>query len=232
MLAPHPKPPFELVGYVAAEPEETSTPGLLRLGSLRHLRDVVRLRRIDDVVFAAGGLSNRTIFQLMQHLRGLPVQSRILAEGREHVIGKASIDDLSTPALIEAEAALGRPRSRAARRAFEGAVAVLGLVLHPFIRGLAALSGEASFWDHLAQRTRQGPAVLAGRRALVGYHPDETFHPPPEWDLQPGVFAITETLTPSTTTAEDVSEAYWFYIMNQSAFLDWTILMRTIRNLR
>ena len=150
---------FELVGYVVAEPEETSTPGLLRLGTLRHLRDVVRLRRIDDVVFAADGLSNRTIFQLMQHLRGLPVQSRILAAGREHVIGKASIDDLSTPALIEAEAALGRPRGHAARRAFEGAVGLLGLVLHPFVRGLAALSGEASFWDRLAQRTRQGPAV-------------------------------------------------------------------------
>ncbi|MFB3132705.1 MAG: glycosyltransferase, partial [Rhodothermales bacterium] len=179
MLDQQPQPPFELIGYVAAEvePEEVSIPGLLRLGSLRHLRDLVRLRRIDDVVFAADGLSNRTIFQLMQHLRGLPVQSRILAEGREHVIGKASIDDLSTPALIEAEVALGRPRSRAARRAFEGTVAVLGLVLHPFIRGLAALSGEASFWNRLAQRTRQGPAVLAGRRALVGYHPDETFRP-------------------------------------------------------
>jgi len=234
MLANHRQPPFVLIGYVAAElePEETPIPGLLRLGSLRHLRDLVRLRRIDDVVFAADSLSNRTIFQLMQHLRGLPVQSRILAEGREHVIGKASIDDLSTPALIEAEAALGRPRSRAARRAFDGAVAALGLALHPFIRGLAALSGQASFWDRLAQRTRQGAAVLAGRRRLVGYHPDETFRPPPEWDLQPGIFAITETLTPTTATPEDISEAYWFYIMNQSALLDWTILMRTIRTLR
>ena len=232
MLANHRQPPFELIGYVAAEvePEETPIPGLLRLGSLRHLRDLVRLRRIDDVVFAADGLSNRTIFQLMQHLRGLPVQSRILAAGREHVIGKASIDDLSTPALIEAEAALGRPRSRAARRAFDGAVAVLGLALHPFIRGLAALSGQASFWDRLAQRTRQGLAVLVRRRTLVGYHPEDTFRPPPEWDLQPGIFAITETLTPTTATPEDISEAYWFYIMNQSALLDWTILMRAIRN--
>ena len=234
MLAHHRQPPFELVGYVAAEveTEEAVIPGLPRLGTLRHLRDLVRLRRIDDVVFAADGLSNRTIFQLTRHLRGLPVQSRILAEGREHVIGKASIDDLSTPALIEAEAALGRPRSRTARRAFEGAVAVLGLALHPFVRALAALSGEASFWHRLAQRTRQGPAVLLGRRALVGYHSDDTFQPPPEWDLQPGIFAITETLTPTTATPDDISEAYWFYIMNQSAFLDWTILMRAIRNLR
>lgn len=234
MLANHRRPPFELVGYVAAEaePEEASPPGLLRLGSTRHLRDLVRLRRIDDVVFAADGLSNRTIFQLMQHLRGLPVQSRILAEGREHVIGKASIDDLSTPPLIEAEEALGRPRSRLARRAFEGSLALFTLALHPFIRGLAALSDQASFWNRLAQRTRQAPAVLAGRRALVGYHPDDTFQPPSEWDLQPGVFAITETLTSAAATPEDVSEAYWFYIMNQSAFLDWTVLMRTLRNLR
>ena len=233
MLAGHPQPPFELVGYVTEQrsAEAMAAPDLPLLGTFRHLRDLVRLRRIDDVVFAADDLSNRTIFRLMHYLRDLPVQSRILAAGREHVIGKASIDDLSTPSLIEAEEALGTLRSRAARRTFEGAVALLGLLIHPAVWGLARLTRTGSFWNRLALRTRQWPAVLTGRRALIGYHPDEAFCPPPEWDLLPGVFTVTETQPTPTLTPEAANQAYWFYVRNQSAFLDWVILMRAIRNL-
>ncbi len=232
MLAGRPQPPFQLVGYVATDDEAgEGPPQVPRLGTLRHLRDLVRLRRIDDVVFAADGLSNQTLFRLMQQLRGLPVQSRILAEGREHIIGKASIDDLSTPSLIEAEETLGAPRSRMARRAFEAPLALLGLLLHPFVALAARLAGPASFWSRLAGRTRQMPAVLAGRRALVGYHEDDAFRPPPEWDLQPGVFAVTDMLPAARPSREEASQGYWFYVRNQSAFLDWTIVVRTLRAL-
>ncbi|MDX1547063.1 MAG: glycosyltransferase [Rhodothermales bacterium] len=229
MLAGHPHPPFELVGYVADAREGAAPETLPRLGTLRHLRDLVRLRRIDDVVFAADGLANETIFRLMQRLRDLPVQSRILAAGREHVIGKASVADLSTPTLIEAEAALGAGRSRAARRAFELLVACVGLLVHPFAAGVARLGGRRSRAARLVARTRQLPAVLAGRRALVGRRADEPFAPPPEWDLRPAVFAVPETLAVPDPTPEEIRQAYWFYVRNQSAFLDWTLMLRVLR---
>ena len=222
------------MGYVtpSTAPELEAAPNLPCLGTLHHLRDLVRLRRIHDVVFASDNLSNQTIFTLMQRLHGLPAQTRILAAGREHVIGKASIDDLSTPALIEAEEALGTPRSQLTRRVFESAVAVLGMVAHPFISLMARFKGAESFWGLLAQRTRQWAEVLAGRRALIGTRADDPFHPPPEWKLQPGVFAVTDTLGRRLMTAQEADQAYWFYVRNQSAFLDWIILLRAIRTLR
>ena len=234
MLTGQSAAPFELVGYITPEagPELEAAPNLPCLGTLNHLRDLVRLRRLEDVIFAAANLSNQTIFTLMQRLHGLPAQTRILAEDREHVIGKASIDHLSTPSLIEAEEALGTPRSPTTRRVFEAVVSVLGMVGHPFISVMAWIKGEASFWHRLAQRTRRWPEVLRGRQALVGYRPDDPFHPPPEWKLQPGVFAVTDTLGRMLMTPEEADQAYWFYVRNQSAFLDWIIVMRAIRTLR
>ena len=235
MLTVQRQAPFQLIGYITpdAGPELEVAPDLPCLGTLHHLRDLVRLRRIEDVVFAAASLSNQVIFTLMQRLHGLPTQTRILAEGREHVIGKASIDDLSTPALIEAEDALGTPRSQATRRVFEGAMALLAMGAHPFIRLMAWFKGERSFWDYLAQRTQQWRAVLAGRQALVGYRVDDPFTPPPEWKLQPGVFTVTDTLGRRLMmTPEEAEQAYWFYVRNQSAFLDWIIVMRAMRMMR
>ncbi|WP_457652397.1 glycosyltransferase [Rhodocaloribacter sp.] len=231
MLAGHPNPPFELTGYLApddAPDDDADAPP--RLGSLRHLRDLVRLRRIDDVVFAEDGLSHRAIFRLMQQLRDLPVQFRILAQGREHVIGKASIDDLSTP-LLEADRAVGTLRTVTARRAFELPVALVGLLAHPFVWAAARLAGPRSFAARLAHRTRRMPAVLAGRRALVGFRPEDPFRPPPEWDLPPAVFSIAETLRLTDPAPKELNRAFWFYVSRQSASLDWDILVRSLRNM-
>lgn len=231
MLARTPKAPFELVGYVAEadDCDPASTPPCV--GTLRHLRDLVRLRRIDDVVFAADGLPNHVVFTHIQQLRDLPVQFKILAEGREHVIGKAAIHDLSLPALLEAEEALGADRPAAARRALAWAVALAGLLMHPFVQAAALAAGPVSFPARLAARTRLLPGVLAGRRALVGYAPDGPFLPPPEWGLKPGVFTLAETITAPLQPA-DARQVYWQYVRNASAELDWALLVRAVAALR
>src|SRR5690606_9644112 len=103
MLARHPARPFELAGYVdpGAKKPKRGRGAVPALGTLNQLRDLVRLERIDDVVFAAEGLPHASTFTVMQQLRDLPVQFRMLVEGREHVIGKASVEDLTLPALVE-----------------------------------------------------------------------------------------------------------------------------------
>jgi hypothetical protein len=228
LLDAHPHPPFVLEGYVdALAAALRPADGPARLGTLHHLRDLVRLRRIDDVVFAADGLTNRTIFGLMQRLRDQPVQFRMLAGGRQHIIGKATIDDLSMPALLETP--LKAPRSLAARRAFEIPVALFGLALHPFIR---LFSRHSAFLAALAERTRQLGAVLRGDRLLIGYRPDDPFCPPEEWNLGPGVFAVTDTLGTPFPTREACSYAYWYYISHQSAAADWDVIARALRNMR
>lgn len=234
-LDTHPAPPFAVVGYVEPTQGRRSRAGngascLPRLGTLRQLRDLVRLRGIDDVIFAADGLSYGTMFSLVQQLRDLPVQFRILAEGRDHVIGKSSIDDLSMASLIEAEAALGLPRSALARRAFELPLALLGLALHPLVAALGRAGGPGSFFGRLARHTACLPAVLTGRWRLVGYPPETSTPPPAEWDLKPGVFPITGAWPPADPDA--LQRACWAYVRHQSASHDWDIIVRAIASLR
>ena len=235
MLSGHPAPPFELAGYVDAEEEEATapqngTPAPHRLGTLRHLRDLVRLERIDDVVFAASSLSNRVIFRLIDRLRDLPVQFRMLAEGREHVIGKASVDHLAAPVLVEAEEALGSRRSRVARRAFDSSIALAGLALYPLVT-LIARAGSFPRLTALRERLRQFPAVLAGRLTLVGRRAGRLEPLPDDLDVPPAVFDVTEALAAASLDAREARRAYTFYVRNQSASLDWSILVRAVRHL-
>ncbi len=214
MDADGPRPSI-FVGYVSPNKSDDET-GCL--GRLHHLRDIVLLRGIKDVIFGTAQLSDPLIFTLMQRLQGLPVRVHLL---RPHT------KDPDQVRLVHAEDALGVLRSPTARRLFGGFVALLAGMVNPIICRLAHRAGKGSVWSAIAQRTSQWKDVLAGRRHLVGYFHDDGFDPPTEWQLQPGVFSVTET--GGRMTAEEAERAYWFYVRNQNAVLDWIVMVRAIR---
>ena len=233
-LAQQDRPQFALVGFVMRG-RGHQTPSDLRvnlLGRPAQLRDIVRIHDVEDVIFAAASLSNKRIFALMQRLGGLPVQSRILAEDGARVIGKASVDHLGGAALLKAEEALGSMRSAAARRVSDVCAALVGALLHPFVSLAARMRGPDSAPASFALRTSQWSDVLFGRCPLVGYDEDATYRPPKEWQLQPGVFAVSESLGPRLRRPRsNVEQAYWYYVRHQSALLDWLIAIRALRTL-
>jgi len=234
MLEAHPHPPFLLDGYVSAKNEFTGSvePGPVRLGRLDHLRDLVRFRNTDDVVFAARHLSNQTIFRTMTRLKDLGIQFRMLHEGSEHVIGKASISHLSLSSLLAQLPEVVLLRSRASRRTFEVNVAVLGILLLPI--GLAGLlfSRPDTRFGSFVRKLRYIPAVLSGKMALVGYDKNHEHLIPDAWNLRPGVFSITNTLQTQELDADDLTQAYWFYVTHQSSSLDMDIIVRSLRDTR
>ena len=238
MLLRHPRPPFRLEGYIASDRESVARNGRhagqapSSLGHLGQLRDIVRIHQIDDVVFASAALSNQDIFRLIQQVRDLPVHFRILAEGRDHVIGKASVDDLSLTSLVEAEEALIHRRSHLGRRAFEIALSIFGLAIYPLMAAAAAASRGESMPALVRRKLSRLPEVLRGRLALVGYNSIGDYIPPEEWGLRSAVFAVHEALDVAHATREEIGAAYWFYVRNQSASLDWDIIVRSLRQLR
>lgn len=198
------------------------------LGALRHLRDLVRLHRIRDVVFATKNLDNRDVFEWMQSLRDLPVEFRMLGEGRSHVIGKASVSELAVPELKASMSDAVRIRGAAARRAFEIPVALLGLLAWPFLAVPALILGRGSRPGSAFNRLGRLGHVLAGRISLVGTDAEHRRLVSPGWHLKEGLFNITELLNGQDPADGDLLRAYGFYVTHQSAALDWEIVFRTL----
>ncbi len=222
--------PIEVIGYVSPDscpPESNGT--LPCLGTFRHLRDLVRIRDIQDVVFASRIVPNRTAFDLMQQLKGLPVQFRMLNEQHEHLIGQSSIEALTSPALVDAEQAIGISRSTFARRAFEVPLAILGIILYPIMFLLAKMAGPDSRAGILTSKIKQFPDVLTGKKALIGYKSEEYHLLSPSWDLREGVFTISESLPQGAHQEHQLSRAYWLYVRNQSITFDIDIVLRALK---
>ena len=210
-LATHPRPPFELAGYVF----DNHGRGPVRyLGPLRNLRAYVRFERADNVVFSPDALPAYAIFGQMRALSDLPVQFRMMAPDGPYVIGKASIDAV---ALVEAEEILGRGRSNAARRGFEIAVALVLVLLRPLARLRAPRDAR---WARIAHLSTSWRDLLMGRVAVAGYDPADAYQPPPAWGLRPGLVQPPHS--------GDAEKAYGQYAQHESARVDLALLRRYV----
>ncbi len=213
---------LRVVGYVANRAEAGDVP---HVGRPRQLRDLARLHGADDVVFASDSLTNTAILDGMRALRDLPVQLKILASGRDQIIGKASVEDYAAP-LVSAERTVARLRPSWSRRAIELPIACAFVLLGPIIQALTNVSSSTRL-RRLSIFASRMPSVLAGRRALVGYDPTGP-HPPPAWGLPPGVVSVLDTRRPRPATITEAHRAYWFYARHQSAWLDLEVLFRAL----
>ena len=213
-----------VVGYVA-DRGDGGLEGVPHVGRPRQLKDLARLHGADDVVFAADSLTNTSILDGMRTLRELPVQLKILASGRDRIIGKASVEDYAAP-LQAAERTVAPLRPAWSRRVVELPVASALVLLGPALRSLARARPTPRL-RRLAAVAAKMPGVLAGRRALVGYDTDGP-HPPAAWGLAPGVVSVLDTRGPRPRTITEAHRAYWFYARHQSAWLDVEILLRAL----
>lgn len=239
LVASHPRPPFLLDGYVepgrdAAAPGEGAGNGIHPLGALHHLRDLVRLHQISDVVFAVKNVSNREILGVMQRLQDLPVQFRMLGEDRSHVIGKATVSELGMPDLGETIGEALTIRGRLRKKAFEMPVSLGLFLLWPVFAGAAALGGPHGRMARWREASRSSFRVLAGQADLVGLDPSHRGIVPTDWQLHPGLFNVTQLLRTSPGDAPreaDLMRAYGYYVTHQSAGLDWEIIFRALNRL-
>ncbi|NNE35459.1 MAG: glycosyltransferase [Rhodothermales bacterium] len=225
MLKDNPAPPFDLVGYVDitnAERNPTDTSGPPLVGRLQQLRDIARIEQAGCVIFVPGSLTNEDIFGWMQSLRHLPIQFKMLGSTESHVIGKSSIDQLSLPALVEAEQALGLTRSNIRHRLFDTVVA-FGLLAFSPVLALVGLFGNRRA-KQLLNRTDMLPSVVAGRRSIVGFDETTSYRPPKRLGIKPGLFAVAE----GTESERELDRRYGFYAIRQSAGIDWAIMRRRL----
>ena len=228
LLAGHPRPPFTLLGYVSDDsPLKADT---LCLGRTSHLRDLVRLRGFDDIVFAAQDVSNQSIFSVMRSLEDLSVQFRMLHEGQEHVIGKSSISQVSVGSLKSEFTEVVQLRSSLAKTVFERSLSLVLLPLLPFIWLISRMFAPESNARNAAFMLLHTPLVLIGKAHLIGCRKEDVEWIPASWNIDKGLFPVTNTMRTKELNRDEIVRAYWYYVTHQGYSLDLDIILASFRN--
>ncbi|MBR1549146.1 MAG: glycosyltransferase [Bacteroidales bacterium] len=139
-----------------------------------HLQDLIRIEKVDEVVFCGADIELKDIISLMATLRTTGVEYKIAPENSDYVIGSNSILSRESLFLDDLET-ISTDACRRNKRLFDLTTALMLLLLSPVL-----------FWFQRRKNAYYADClrVLAGRRSWVGFRGRKGIFSPA--DLAPG----------------------------------------------
>ena len=119
----------KLIGTVAVDPEKQEESAL---GHLHQLDEIVRIYRVDELVFCSKDISAQGIMTWMTKL-GTELQYKILPEESLSIIGSHSKNTAGELYTIDIQFAIADPMNRRNKRLFDVLMSLLLFILSPFL---------------------------------------------------------------------------------------------------
>jgi len=251
---------YDLIGLVSLQETDVGRKyhGLPVFDSIDHLDEVIRRRRIQEVIFSTHRLPFDRVLGIIVKSRDRRVSFKLASDDLDLIIGKAAIDQLQGVPLVDIEYRLQRRIFRLTKRSLDFALALFLLILLalPFlsrwllpgrklvrrkawVHATGAHARAVSFWQvepHGLSSTRLDRLpwllqVLSGAVSLVG---SELSFDEKETEsslataLPPGLTGLVQLKTRSEMTREEKEKLYLYYVTHYSPLLDFEILFRTL----
>ncbi|MEL6824304.1 MAG: sugar transferase, partial [Calditrichota bacterium] len=245
---------YNMLGAVTPsnDNEHLTKAGIPVLGRMENLNQLIRIHRVQQVIFSSDVLSYEQILQTMSQIDLPKLDYKIVPANLEFLIGKSTIERLDDYPLLDVEYAIGKPFNRLSKRLLDIVGSLTGLILLlPF-----CLSGMLIFGRRLYRQSIYSPhdkllkiyqikrqshtgilnrwlqlfEVLRGRLSLVGSEiiplPEQVDHS--DYWYQPGLTGLTQINSARIHAPDDAAQFDLFYIRNYSIFLDLQILLKSI----
>lgn len=121
-------PDYDYVGLINPGTEESDS----YIGSVKQLKDIVAVNKVDEIIFCAGNISAQQIIKEMLRLEGLPVSYKIAPPESLSIIGSNSIDTAGDLYVVDFNN-ITKARNVRVKRLFDLSFALILLVLLPIL---------------------------------------------------------------------------------------------------
>ncbi len=195
------------------------------LGSVQNIGKVIDENDVTDIIIGPDTLPYSEILSMIGRTRGKAVHYRIVPRSMEFIVGKTSVDQLSSVPLLDFEYNLMKGSNRLLKRTLDIILSLPAvLLIYPVV---SLLSGRKNPGP-MARFVLGLPQVLAGRKSLVGYDPAYLHAPSDVYLGKPGLTGLAQLRSIERLTEEEVLGTVIQYVRNYSVFLDIEILIRTL----
>lgn len=94
---------YEVCGFVDFDEKNIGKEidGTEVLATIENIRDVIKIQKIDDIIFSSDRLSNKQILETISYASGTGVIFRIVPHELEYIIAKSSVDKIDSLPLLD-----------------------------------------------------------------------------------------------------------------------------------
>ncbi|MFO7616951.1 MAG: glycosyltransferase family 2 protein [Bacteroidales bacterium] len=189
------------------------------IGSVGHLKEIIRINRISEVIFCARDISTNEIIRHMLSLSALQTDYKIAPDSADSIIGSNSVNTAGDLYVIPINS-IGEPHNRRVKRLFDLFTALILLVGSPILAWLCLPKP----WKLIVSCL----AVATGVRTWIGYSPEGVipgYHLPP---IRKGILVPEIPAEPGTDAWLDIN---LHYARDYRVSRDIRILFRQFRRL-
>ncbi|MEE4196906.1 MAG: glycosyltransferase [Bacteroidales bacterium] len=205
----------EIIGYVSPE-ESVRSP--YDLGTLDQLEEIVKIHRIDEIVFCAKNIPANKIISTMLRISSYDIDFKIAQPETFSIIGSNSINTSGDLYAVEINSIASQNNIRN-KRIFDLVASILILLISPFLLLLSKNS---------LNLINNSFKVLLGIKTWVGYTPDDTSRQNHLPKIKDGILSPGILFNPKGDHQTVYHHANMIYAKNYTVWNDLRILLRGI----
>jgi O-antigen biosynthesis protein len=202
----------EFAGFIAVD---SSDHGEQYIGSVSQLNEIVRINRIDEIIFCAGNISSTEIIRAMLDLTTLDIDFKIAPPESISIIGSNSIHTAGDLYVLHINA-ISKPDNRKKKRLLDLFIAFSFLLTMPFF---------VWFFRKKSRLIKNILQVIRGDKSWIGYAPHSLGQPELPV-IRPGVLSpgdMFDQAAPDNTRNHQLNV---LYARNYSLLTDFEILLK------
>lgn len=150
----------DFLGYICSENKIPENKGFI--GSLDQLNEIIKVYKINELIFCAGELSSQTIISTMSEFNKKRVGFKIAPAESIFIIGSNSIDTFDSFFTVNVNN-IEKPANKRNKRIFDLLVTFVCIISFPV--SIFAVKNKTGFIKNIIE-------VFFNRKSWVGYHPD------------------------------------------------------------
>jgi len=207
----------ELVGFIAIDNTDR---GQNYIGQIDQLSEIIRINRINEIIFCAENISSALIIKAMLDLTQLDVEYKIAPPESISIIGSNSIHTAGDLYIVNINA-ISKAVNQRKKRAFDVGIAATCLFLSPVL---------IWFYHQKLHYINNVFNVFWGKKSWIGYiHSPKTTHNLPA--LKPAILHPGDLFPEISLDEEKMTRLNMLYAKNYSISTDTEILFKGWRNL-
>jgi GT2 family glycosyltransferase len=205
---------IETIGFVAPD-KLIHNP--FYLGNISQLTEIIRINKIDELIFSSGDIPSQEIIRIMLELNDLNIDYKIAPPESLSIIGSNSISTAGDLYVVHINS-IARENNKKNKRAFDIIISICLFILLPVLIG---------FVPHKSGFFRSILDVLSGKKSWVGYCFGNQSHLP---TIKKGILSPA-SLFPENIPDKKKEELDIVYAKDYKLLIDFEIVLKTWRKL-
>jgi hypothetical protein len=207
----------DLAGFIALDDSDR---GQNYIGHIQQISEIIRINRINEIIFCAENISSAQIIKAMLDLTQLEVEYKIAPPESLSIIGSNSIHTAGDLYVVNINA-ISKISNKRKKRIFDIAFALFYLFLTPF--SIWFFNSKQKFIQNIF-------GVLTGKKSWIGYIPNQkSIGNLPI--LKEGVLNPGDLFPELTLDEEKMTRLNMLYAKDFSIFTDAEILFKSWKNI-